>query len=453
MRVRHQEPDRRSRAVFRSVFVVAIAAGLAGCGLFAGKEVEKPKKRGPDLGPPATAQLSAGNGHSCGVHGGSGSLYCWGRSADEAPKAAFRRVANGFEHVCAIRAEDPRKGEIECWGRNDEGQAKPPKGVFIELAAGYDHSCALQPGGKAVCWGQNAQGQAKPPDTRFTQLSAGKGFTCGITRTKSIECWGRSDKNQTDASAIGSFVQLGSGPMHSCAVADDGQLSCWGDDSAGKLKVPEGKYRAVAGGLEHTCALRDDGKLACWGADSEGQVKAPEGEFIALTAGWLHTCAITSGGDVECWGKDYYGESQPHAQFQHVGVGKLQPARSKADSEPVASDRGKSELARAGAAKPDVPGAQSTAKGGKPQATGAADAEPAADGKDKRGKVIAAADAAPSRKDKPSGADMAFDLEEVEAGPVAESKADAAKRKAEEARAAREEEKKKKPKSLDYFMK
>src|SRR5262245_12346491 len=93
----------RSRAV-----VAAVAAVIAGCGIVGGaKESEKPKvKRGPDLGPSGKPALSANNGQTCGLHG-SGSLYCWGRHADLAPKGTYRRIAVGFEHACALRAEDP----------------------------------------------------------------------------------------------------------------------------------------------------------------------------------------------------------------------------------------------------------------------------------------------------------------------------------------------------------
>ena len=93
----------------RTACVIELA--LAGCGLFGGKESEKPQKPALDLGPPGKPMLSAGNGQSCGLHG-SGSLYCWGRNEADTPKVAFRSVSAGFDHACAIRAEEPRQGEI-----------------------------------------------------------------------------------------------------------------------------------------------------------------------------------------------------------------------------------------------------------------------------------------------------------------------------------------------------
>src|SRR5262249_6764429 len=151
-----------------------------------------PPEKGPDLGPAGVPELSAGNGQTCGIHG-SGSLYCWGRNAESAPAGSYRRVALGAEHACAIRAEAPRKGEVDCWGSNDKGQAKPPAGIFIELAAGYQHTCGLRPDGRAVCWGNGNDGRGSPPDARFVKLSAGKAHGCGLTREDEIKCWGAND--------------------------------------------------------------------------------------------------------------------------------------------------------------------------------------------------------------------------------------------------------------------
>jgi alpha-tubulin suppressor-like RCC1 family protein len=266
--------------------------------------------------------IAAGNGMSCGLRSG-GALYCWGKNAEQTPKGSYRRVSVGFDHGCAIRAEEPRIGELDCWGRDDKGQASPPAGKFIEVAAGYAHTCALRPNGTAQCFGRDPRGASKPPaGTRFTAITAGKGFSCGLTKTDaSVECWGESENDQS-AGAIGHFAMVSSGAHHSCALAEDGTLECWGTGkkSGGELKVPEGRFRAVAVGLEQACGLLRDRTIVCFAGDASGSVTAPDGEFFALASGWVHVCGIRMNGDVECWGSDFNGEAQPHAQFTHVNV-------------------------------------------------------------------------------------------------------------------------------------
>src|SRR5262245_24490381 len=133
-----KRPARWRELVRTAPWLMAVV--ISGCSLFAGGEkAEEPKHPGLDLGPTGKTQMQAGNGQTCGIRA-SGSLFCWGRNADQAPKGLYRKVATGSEHACAIRAEEPRKGEVDCWGLNDAEQAEPRKGVFIELAAGAVHT-------------------------------------------------------------------------------------------------------------------------------------------------------------------------------------------------------------------------------------------------------------------------------------------------------------------------
>jgi alpha-tubulin suppressor-like RCC1 family protein len=416
--------------------MVVIASSVIAAGACGSEEVKEADATsgGEAFAPAKEAMLVAGNGQSCGLRAG-GALYCWGKNAEQVPDGRYHRVSLGFDHGCAIRGEEPRLGELDCWGRNDKEQATPPAGKFIEVAAGYAHTCALRPDGTAACFGRDVKGASKPPaGTRFTAISAGKGFSCGLTKADaSVECWGDDDTEQSSG-AIGHFVMLSSGPHYSCALSEDGTLECWGlDKSAKGLKVPEGRFRAVAVGLERACGILRDDKAVCFGSEGAGEISAPDGEYFALTSGWLHACGILRDGEVQCWGNDFNGESQPHAQFTHVTV-------------PGGSSRPKDDgnEQKAAAAKP-AEKAPKPAKDGWARSEPAEEPEPAV----KETGAAAAKTGKPDQAPPPAAegdTDMSFDLAETEGEPAKP------KTKAEEAREQRAKDKEK-ARPLEDFLK
>ena len=237
------------------------------------------------------AAVSPGNGHSCGLAAGSGSVYCWGLNGSgqlgdntninrlipvlvQAPAGVtFTAVTTGVIHSCGLAVS----GAVYCWGDNGIGQlgdnstiGKPtpvqalaPVGVtFARVDAGFFHTCAVTPSGAAYCWGANSVGQLGDNTTvdklvptavqgglQFALLSGGGGHTCGVTTTGLGHCWGVNSFGQIgDNTTLGRLtpaanaggLSLGipaAGPDHSCALATGTIMGvyCWGNNGSGQL--------------------------------------------------------------------------------------------------------------------------------------------------------------------------------------------------------------------------
>jgi hypothetical protein len=101
------------------------------------------------------------------------SLACWGGfSSNGAPLPAppaglFTAVSSGYDHSCAIRADQT----LACVGDDTSGRATPPAGTFTSLSAGYSHNCAVRTNGAVACWGSNASNQVSPIPVALTQAA------------------------------------------------------------------------------------------------------------------------------------------------------------------------------------------------------------------------------------------------------------------------------------------
>jgi YVTN family beta-propeller protein len=252
--------------------------------------------------------IASGQYHSCRVRADQ-TVDCWGRDdfgQAVAPAGTFTQVVAGSAHSCGLRTD----GSVSCWGNNVFGQATPAAGNnFQLLASGARHVCGLRTDNSVVCWGQNDQGQATPTGaSNFQGIAAGSSHTCGLRSTGDISCWGRSDESQLAAPA-GPFIQVVAGSAFSCGLRQDGEVSCWGDATGGKTTPPAGQFAELSAQANFACGLRIGGGAECWGADNFTETLVPNPDHAAIAAGRSHTCALKPLGVAECWGWNLYNQA------------------------------------------------------------------------------------------------------------------------------------------------
>ena len=281
--------------------------------------------------------ISAGLFHTCAIKEDA-SVQCWGRNdAGEAdpPGGTFLQISAGAHFTCGVRTDNT----AACWGFNSLGQASPPQGTFKQVSAATIHACGVRTDGTVSCWGANHQGQGNAPSGTFTQVSAagvpssanytGRHHTCGLRSDSTISCWGDNLFGQTDAPS-GTYVQVSASEDHSCALRTDGAVVCWGDNDFGQSDPPSGAFVQISTAGSRTtdlgapfggysCGVRKDNTLDCWGDDFFGQATPPSGAFAQVSAGFKHACGMRDNGDFVCWGFDDTGRSQPPTEvFNHI---------------------------------------------------------------------------------------------------------------------------------------
>jgi alpha-tubulin suppressor-like RCC1 family protein len=254
--------------------------------------------------PPVT--VAAGASHACALR--RGTVECWGANtegqASPPGEIELTAVSAGVGHTCGIRTDDG----VTCWGADNERQASPPDDErFAAVAAGRDHTCGIRTDDTVDCWGDGSEGQRTPQGARrYTGISSGWDHTCGIRTDRTITCWG-TDQGTITSPPDGEFVALDAGARHSCALDAGGAVACWGegrdDESADPTRPPEGgRFTGVTAGDQHSCGLRADGTVECWGSGEYGQSTPLEGRFVSISAGAVHTCGVRADHSVECWG-------------------------------------------------------------------------------------------------------------------------------------------------------
>ncbi len=296
---------------------------------------------------PASAHvLSLGYSHSCRLVSGD-LVECWGSNLRGQISQGFfapglseprlspdssvggvtqLQIVAGELHTCALVTD----GEVECWGRNDEGQlgdgtttsSRTAVGVVglddaVALCVGEHHSCAVIADGTVQCWGDNAAGQLGDP------------------------YFGSSSTSPVTIVGVDSVVAIACGHDHTCALSVFGAVRCWGENGMGELGngtttssegVSEvvtsesdtlGRVRSISSDGAHTCTVDAAGVIACWGDNSHGELgdgtttQRSNPEPITLGhgltarstgAGVHHTCAVASDGTAQCWGENSSGE-------------------------------------------------------------------------------------------------------------------------------------------------
>jgi alpha-tubulin suppressor-like RCC1 family protein len=290
-------------------------------------------------------QISAGQGHSCGVRADN-LAYCWGENSSGSlgdgtfmTRLAPAGVVGGLHFAevratldsCALTTE----GWAYCWGGNGLGQlgngtgntapALTPVAVagtrrFTKLQKGFAHTCALTSSGAAFCWGGNGAGQlgtgsatgpddcgGQPCSTRpvraagsrlFLQIRPGGEFTCGLATDRRTWCWGNNP-----------FGQLGDGTSDNFRPTP-------------KVVLGNHQFRQLSAGGQVTCGVDADHRAWCWGRNATGQVGdgstaairtrpvAVAGglSFSGVSPGVEHSCGVTTNGLAYCWGLNNFGQ-------------------------------------------------------------------------------------------------------------------------------------------------
>ena len=251
--------------------------------------------------------IASGQYHSCRVRGDQ-TVNCWGRDdygQATAPAGTFTQVVAGSAHSCGLRTD----GTVACWGNNSYNQATPAGGVFQLLSSGARHVCGIRANSSVACWGENDQLQATPAaGTNFQGISAGSSHTCGLRSTGAISCWGRNVEGQGTAPA-GSYVQVVTGSAFTCGLTSANAAVCWGDASGGKTSPTAGSYTRLSAQSGFACGINYNGGMSCWGADKYGETLAPAIVHADVAAGRWHTCSLKAQGVAQCWGWNLYNQA------------------------------------------------------------------------------------------------------------------------------------------------
>lgn len=335
-----------------------------------------------DAGPPATADAMAptrpgpspAEGGGGGLGGTAGATGAEGGGAgsepgsggaspvDPAEVAPIAQVAAGSGLTCVVRTDQ----EIDCWGRNDVGQAEPPEGAygavaitadgtaacglladgalvcwgddrfsevpageFVDVALASDAACAIRSDGVLACWGSLGFGLNGVPTGSFTDVSMRAEYACAIRDDQTLSCWGGD--GHMDPAPDGTFVSVDTGNVHHCAVSTDGSLVCWGANTAGQTSPPAEAFAASAslGSAADgpvSCGVTVTGAVTCWGTEAERIVERQEGSFTQLAMSATHLCALTAAGELQCWtepgaGNEYGQASPPWTNVRQLAVG------------------------------------------------------------------------------------------------------------------------------------
>lgn len=267
-------------------------SGQLGNGAF----VDSPSFVAVGLARPSVA-LAAGDDHVCAILDDA-TLWCWGANAEgqlaqddpfpgpgvpaAEPRqvgavANWAQVSGGQGHTCGVQ----RDGTLWCWGRNStnelglgdayDDQIRSPAQVGTDsdwqlVEAGQNHTCGLRTGGQVDCWGGNDSGQlgtgdlvsrdvpTRVFDGRAQAIALDVFHTC-VLGGEGVSCAGRGDEgalgNGTEDQLDLRVMEGSSGAQtiavaafHSCVAFEVG-VSCTGLNDDGRLGVGDTMRRST----------------------------------------------------------------------------------------------------------------------------------------------------------------------------------------------------------------
>jgi len=108
------------------------------------------------------SSISTGRHTTCTL--GPDGLACWGLDAGgivtNKPINVFTSVAVGADFACVTQDAEPW---TFCWGAEAFGQVMAPMIPLTGITAGDQHACGIRTDGHVECWGRDDHGQASPP--------------------------------------------------------------------------------------------------------------------------------------------------------------------------------------------------------------------------------------------------------------------------------------------------
>lgn len=329
-----------------------------------------------------------------------------------------------FNHACVLLKDN----KLKCWGHNNDGEVGTDNSRFVSLddiihlpplkfkkdhkvvqfSLGDGFTCALleKPdlSRDVQCWGRNDYGQAGTGDvfplgygfsnskfdldavkvnfnhpSRIEKLVSSRSSSCVLFADGKVSCWGSNEygelgKGNTNAlgdqpgETLNNFVDLGTGKIavdiysgygvHFCAKLSATEAKCWGNNQFGQLGIgtsnnmgdessemgddlpvidldPDYEIISIHPSLSNTCMTLKDTTLdegvdrigICFGlgtrngqgspltkGDDAGEVLAlppidfgSDFQFSHFLASYQSTCAISTQGKIKCFGANING--------------------------------------------------------------------------------------------------------------------------------------------------
>ncbi len=258
---------------------------------------------------PAWADLSLGDGYSCGIAAGRTSVYCWGSSsfgilgpgapgAASSPQLVVMNASLGVQAWTSIAtgrnavAATTLNGEVITWGSSASGKlgrgiglsaagAAPGPVVmtdsveFLSVSGSYDTFVAVTARQQVYTWGAGADGQlgrgsvlpslvpapvALPSllaagGDAWSQCSAGVAHTCCVTRMGALLCWGQQSRGRLGSGGAGGIAIISTPVRVDMTALPAGTL-----------------FRTVSAGWDHTLAVTTANALYAFGDNTAGQL-------------------------------------------------------------------------------------------------------------------------------------------------------------------------------------